>query len=494
MGVHPHQDPLSGTERRPAGRFRKLGAAVAAVAALVAGTAAQASAQYVEINNVVVEQRADPAVIRHSDGYYYMTASVPDYKRLELRRSTTLQGLGSAATSTVFTAPSTGPLSGWIWAPDVRFHDGAWYLYFSASPSNATFDQRLYYMKNTSANPMTGTWSAPQRMYTHVESFQLDPATFELGGRRYFTWAQKDPNSGDNSHVFIARMTSPTTIDRNTVATIARPTYAWEREGYPVAEGPQTIIRNGRVFIAYSVAATDSRYKLGLVSASTSADLTNPASWTKSATPVFSTANGVYGPGHGSFTVAEDGKTDILVYHGRDYADPYPDALRDPNRHTRMQQLFWSDNGYPFFGQPMPNGRTPLGIKGAHSGKCVDNWAFDKTPGALVRLYDCNGNTAQQFEFNYLGNRYYEIRNRNTGTCLDNANGSTALNANVGLYPCNGTTAQQWGIRDRGNGWFQLYNVAGRTCLDNYEWNTANGARISLYTCNTGAAQMWRRG
>ncbi|GAB7189531.1 hypothetical protein NUM3379_02370 [Kineococcus sp. NUM-3379] len=493
MVVHHRRTPQRAAASRWSRFLRRTLPAALAAAALTTAVPAPASAQYVDISNSVVQQRADPAVIRHSDGYYYMTASVPDYKRLELRRSTTLQGLGSAATSTVFTAPSTGPLSGWIWAPDVRFHDGAWYMYFSASPSSATFDHRLYYVRNTSANPMTGTWSAPQRMYTHTESFQLDPHTFETGGRRYFSWAQKDPASGDNSHVFVAEMATPTTIRRETVTTIARPTLAWEREGYPVAEGPQAVIRNGRVFIAYSAAATDARYKLGLVSASTSSNLTDPASWTKSATPVFSTANGVYGPGHGSFTVAEDGRTDILVYHARDYDPPSPDALRDPNRHTRMQQFFWGDNGYPVFGQPQP-GRTPLGIRGRHSDKCVDNYGFDRTPGALVRLYDCSGNAAQQFEFDYLGNRYYRILNRNTGTCLDNANGSTALNADVGLYPCNGSTAQQWGMRDRGNGWFQLYNVAGRTCLDNYGFDTANGARLSLYTCGSAAAQLWRRG
>ncbi|PPK97628.1 GH43 family beta-xylosidase [Kineococcus xinjiangensis] len=486
------------TGHSPGGRrlrraLRGSAAVLVSALALLTGATAPASAQFIEINNVVVEQRADPAVIKHSDGYYYMTASVPDYKRVELRRSTTLQGLGSAATVTAFTAPSSGALSGWIWAPDVRFYDGAWYLYFSASPSSSPYDQRMYYVKNTSANPMTGTWSAPQRMYTHVESFMLDPHSFELNGQRYFTWAQKDPNSSDNSHVFIAKMSSPTTIT-GPATVIAKPTYAWEREGYPVAEGPQVVVRNGKVFIAYSAAATDSRYKLGLLTASTSADLLNPASWTKSATPVFSTANGVYGPGHGSFTVAEDGKTDILVYHARDYADPYPDALTDPNRHTRMQQLFWTEHGRPFFGQPMPNGTTPLGIKGAHSGKCVDNYNFDKTYGAPVKLWDCNGSTAQQWEFNYLNNGHYDVRNRNTGTCLDNANGSTALNNDVILWGCNGGTPQQWGLRDRGNGWFQLVNRASGTCLDNYALDTSNGARISMYSCNDHAAQMWRRG
>lgn len=473
---------------------QRLAVAFGMIIVLLAVFAPPATAQFITVNNPVIRQRADTAIYKHTDGYYYMTASVPDYKRVELRRATTLQGLGSAATANAFIAPSSGALSGWIWAPDIQFIDGAWYMYFSASPNTARFDQRLYWIRNTCANPMTCAWSAPQRFNTGWESFQLDAATFVNRGVRYFTWAQDSPSTNFNSHMYIARMNGATGIT-GTVTEIARPTYAWEKEGVAgVVEGPSPLVKNGRVYIAYSASATDSRYKLGLLSSYDTADLLNPASWYKHPNPVFQTANGVYGPGHGSFTVAEDNTTDVLVYHARDYANPTPDALTDPNRHTRFQQLYFRDNGDPFFGQPLPNGMTAPGIRGRHSNRCVDNYNFDTTPGALVRLYDCNGNAAQEWEFNYKGISWYEIRNRNTGTCLTDINASTALNADVGLVACNNTTAQQWQIIDRGSGWFSLRNVAGNMCLDNYEWNAANGARISLYTCNGNAAQQWRRG
>ncbi|GAA2703250.1 family 43 glycosylhydrolase [Actinoplanes palleronii] len=467
---------------------------LAAVVVLLASFVQPASAQFITVGNPVVQQRADTAIYKHTDGYYYMTASVPDYKRVELRRATTLQGLGTATTANAFVAPSSGALSGWIWAPDIRYYDGAWYMYFSASPSTATFAQRLYWIRNTCANPMTCAWSAPQRFTTGWESFQLDAASFVNRGVRYFVWAQDSPDTNYNSHMYIARMNSATGIT-GTVTEIARPTYSWEMEGVAgVVEGPSPLVKNGRVYIAYSASATDSRYKLGLLSSWDTADLLDPASWYKHPNPVFQTANGVYGPGHGSFTVAEDNTTDVLVYHARDYATPTPDALTDPNRHTRMQQLYWRENGDPFFGQPLPDGTTRPGIRGAHSNRCVDNYNLDTTPGALVRLYDCNGNTAQEWEFSYRGVSWYEIRNRNTGTCLTDLNASTTANADVGLTACTNTAAQQWTLLDQGSGWFSLRNVAGTMCLDNYEWNAANGARLSLYPCNGTAAQRWRRG
>ena len=139
----------------PARMRRKFTVVLALVGVLLTGFPAPASAQFITVRNPVVSQRADTAIFKHTDGYYYMTASVPDYKRVELRRATTLQGLGTAATTNAFVAPSSGALSGWIWAPDVQYIDGAWYMYFSASPNTARFDQRLYWIRNTCANPMT---------------------------------------------------------------------------------------------------------------------------------------------------------------------------------------------------------------------------------------------------------------------------------------------------------------------------------------------------
>ena len=43
--------------------------------------------QIIEINNPLIEQRADPWIYRHTDGFYYFTATVPEYDRLILRRS-----------------------------------------------------------------------------------------------------------------------------------------------------------------------------------------------------------------------------------------------------------------------------------------------------------------------------------------------------------------------------------------------------------------------
>ena len=50
---------------------------------------------------------------------------------------------------------------------------------------------------------------------------------------------------------------------------------------------------------------------------------------------------------------AEDGKTDIMVYHARDYKEIEGASLNDPNRDTRLRVLHWDENGFPDFRQEL---------------------------------------------------------------------------------------------------------------------------------------------
>ncbi len=320
-----------------------------------------AQAQVTEhIVNPLIEQRADPWIYKHTDGYYYFTASVPEYDRIEVRRAASIQGLSEASPVVVWEKHASGIMSKHIWAPEIHFIDGKWYIYFAAARLDGPFDHRVYVLENASANPLEGAWIEKGQVVMNWESFSLDATTFEHEGVRYLVWAQRNPDIFGNSNLYIAAMSNPWTIS-GTQVRLTRPSYDWEKRGFWVNEGAAVLKRNGRIFITYSASATDANYAMGLLTALDTSDLLDPDSWDKSPVPVFQTnrATGQYGPGHNSFTVSPDGD-DMLIYHARNYEDIKGDPLYDPNRHTRAQKLYWNADGTPNFGIPVPDGPLPL--------------------------------------------------------------------------------------------------------------------------------------
>ena len=305
----------------------------------------------------LIQQRADPCIRKHTDGYYYFTASIPAYDRIELRRAKTIAELAIAQTSDVWRKPDTGPYSELIWAPEIHFNMGAWYIYFAAAPSRAIkddlFQHRIYAITTTAENPLWGDWKFLGQIDTGIDTFCLDATTFTHRGVLYYVWAQKEPGIKGNSNLYIARMDTPWKLATKPVR-LSIPEFDWETRGFMVNEGPSVLIRRGRVFISYSGSATDENYAMGLLYADENADLLDPRSWTKSPKPVFQTnfEAGLYGPGHNSFTVAEDGVTDMLVYHARTYTEIKGDPLWDPNRHTYVKALKWGPDNMPIFGRP----------------------------------------------------------------------------------------------------------------------------------------------
>ncbi|MDO3409102.1 family 43 glycosylhydrolase [Saccharibacillus sp. CPCC 101409] len=311
--------------------------------------------------NPLIEQRADPFIVKHDDGYYYFTASVPEYDRIELRRSRTLEGLRTAEPAAIWRKPAEGPMSANIWAPELHRIDGKWYVYFAAAHTAETrdglFDHRMYALENESENPLEGRWTEKGQVITAWESFALDATSFEHRGKRYYLWAQKDPDIEGNSNLYLSEMENGWTL-KGPQVMIATPEYEWEKIGFLVNEGPAVLIRGGKVWVSFSASATDHHYCMGLLAADADADLLDPASWAKLPEPVFRTSekNGQYGPGHNSFTVGEHGE-DLLVYHARNYKEIEGDPLYDPNRHTRVQRFGWNEGGTPEFGAPVPDKR-----------------------------------------------------------------------------------------------------------------------------------------
>ncbi len=312
--------------------------------------------KYTDYNEPFIAQRADPYVYKHTDGTYYFTASVPAYDKIILRHADTIMGLKDAKEATLWVKHDSGIMSCNIWAPEIHYLDGAWYIYFAAGEEGNMFNIRPYVLECKDADPMTGTWVEKGKMQCAPEdefsfrAFSLDGTVFENKGKYYYVWAEKVSVGKQISNLYIAEMENPCKL-KTVQVLLTTPDYDWERVDFWVNEGPAVIKHNGKIFLTFSASATGACYCVGMLTAEEDFDLLDPLSWKKSRMPVLTTdyEKGIYGPGHNSFTKSDDNTKDLMIYHARPYEEIIGDPLFDPNRHAMILEVAWEEDGTPRF-------------------------------------------------------------------------------------------------------------------------------------------------
>lgn len=308
-----------------------------------------------DYNKPWILQRADPYVYRHTDGWYYFTASVPAYDRIVLRRSRSLSLLSDAEEKTLWVKHESGPMSEHIWAPELHFLFGKWYIYFAGGEKEDPWKIRPYVLECQSDNPMEGPWIEKGKMRRaseddfSFEAFSLDGTVFENKGKWYYIWAEKVGVGKQISNLYIAEMENAYTL-KTVQVLLTTPDYDWERQGFWVNEGPGILRHNDRIFMTYSASETGVCYCIGMLSINEEDDLLDPRNWKKERLPVLKSCQekGIYGPGHNSFTTDENGN-DIMVYHARTEAVIEGNPLYNPNRHAMLMKIQWDEKGYPIF-------------------------------------------------------------------------------------------------------------------------------------------------
>ena len=254
--------------------------------------------------------------------------------------------------------PSSGPCSREVWAPELHFLDGRWYVYVAASDGQNR-NHRMWALQSEGSDPL-GKYSVHGPLYTgdHPETgadnrWAIDGTILEQEGKRYFLWSGWE-DTRDRQWLYIAPMKDPLTIAGKRVRLCANDDYLWERVGETAAgrglhEAPQVLQRNGRTFVVYSCSASwQPTYKLGLLALRPGGDPLNPSDWTKHPQPVFQPNHTTYGVGHGCFVKSPDGTEDWILYHAKmDRQDGWRRAIH-------AQPFRWTQEGLPDFGSPLP--------------------------------------------------------------------------------------------------------------------------------------------
>lgn len=302
-----------------------------------------------------VAEGADPFVTR--DGATYLWCRSDGDRGVALARSDRLTAVG--AWHTVWRAPRTGPCSAQVWAPELHRLDGRWYVYLTGSDGRNE-QHRTFVLAADTEDPFgsytlhgplaTGDAGGPPR-------WSIDATVLEHRGTRSMIWSGWPGATETAQHLYLAPMSSPTTLDGPRVLISSSTDHPWERVrglgAVPTSidEGPQVVRHDGRTFLLFSAgSALTSAYRMGVLEL-VGDDPAVPSSWRKHPRPILSPTAAAPGVGHGVVVDTPDGEP-WLVFHAKIGDDV---SFR---RAVHVQPLSWDADGLPAPGAPAPAGRT----------------------------------------------------------------------------------------------------------------------------------------
>ncbi|MCI0747680.1 MAG: glycoside hydrolase family 43 protein [Verrucomicrobia subdivision 3 bacterium] len=320
-------------------------------------------------------------MIRHGEFYYYCE-SREKQRCIVVRKSRTITDIGADPGVVVWKAPRHARNSHGVWAPELHFLNGKWFIYYAADDGDNR-NHRMWVLESETADPQgayrcqgelaTDGWAIDGTILSRDDgrrfgvpalagvlprgqrSIQepVEAGTPNNDGSLFFVWSGWPGKRNGLQNLYIAPMSDPATISGPRVM-ICGPTERWERVGMPICEGPQVLRRDGKTFMVYSASGSwTPEYCLGLLISKTG-DFLNPNDWEKRG-PVFSRTEYVWGVGHCSFVKSPCQTEDWILYHSK---SSKAHGWRDRDVHAK--RFTWTMDGLPDFGTPPARTDTVL--------------------------------------------------------------------------------------------------------------------------------------
>lgn len=294
-------------------------------------------------NPVYPDTFADPFVLKHEGVYYaYGTGrGGADGRQVPVLRSSDLvawKPLGHAL------AP-TGALH--YWAPEVAFHEGRFYMYYSSGSADEGTDQKL---RVAVADDPAGPFVDTGKILVPDQAFSIDAHPYRhLDGQWYLFYCVDFLDVEDEHRVgtgiVVDRLRDMTTL-AGQPQVVVRPHQDWHifRKGrsmygsvydWHTVEGAAVQVHDGRVYCFYSGGAWErENYGVSYVVADHPLGPYRRPEGGHEAL-LMRSRPGIVGPGHNSFTTSPDGSQTWIVYHAWDTAQTA--------RRMCIDRLAWED-------------------------------------------------------------------------------------------------------------------------------------------------------
>ena len=269
--------------------------------------------------------------------HFYLTFTAGD--RVEIWRSNNMENFRSCHKTVAWKPGGTAKYPSFVdlWAPELHYVNGRWYVYFTGAQPPADGGQynslrRTLLLRSKSQDPMEeGAWEFLGQVTGLSDHWNIDATVFTLRttGKLYCCysgWPLGD-FSDRQQDLFLVQMESPEVAREGSAVCISRAELGWERadnNSHGINEGPTFVDIPGFQGIVYSANGSwTSDYRLGILNL---IDCENPlkeSSWRKRPTPLLVSDKqhgGPYGPGHASFIPSPYGDGRVYcIYHATEH-------------------------------------------------------------------------------------------------------------------------------------------------------------------------------
>ena len=287
-------------------------------------------------NPVYPETFADPFVLRH-EGVYYAYGTGPgaeDGRQVPVLRSSDLvhwEARGHA----LLPGGGGGPGDVHVWAPEVAFHEGRFYMYYSSGAGAAEgTDQKLRVAVSDTAE---GPFIDAGKLLVPDQLFSIDAHPFRDADGQWYLFYCVDFLDQPDDHRTGTGIVVDRLVDMSTLSgeprMVVRPHHDWHvfRKGrsmyggiydWHTVEGAALQVHDGRYYCFYSGGAWErDNYGVSYVVAEHPLGPWERPEGGHEALLMRTPRDGqLLGPGHNSFTVSPDGSETWIVYHAWDLA------------------------------------------------------------------------------------------------------------------------------------------------------------------------------
>jgi GH43 family beta-xylosidase len=280
-------------------------------------------------NPVYPDTMADPFVLKH-EGVYYAYGTAPggaDGRQIPVLRSRDLvewEPLGHAL------LPNGAEH---YWAPEVAFHEGRFYMYYSSGSAPEGTDQQL---RVAVADHPAGPFVDTGGILVPDQPFSIDAHPYRHVDGQWYLFYCVDFLEEEGQYRVGTGIVVDRLLDMRTLAgaprVVVRPHQDWHvfRKGrtmygkvydWHTVEGASVLVHDGRLYCFYSGGAWErENYGVSYVVAEHPLGPWQVPEGGHEALLMRSRPGAVIGPGHNSFTTSPDGSQTWIVYHAWDVA------------------------------------------------------------------------------------------------------------------------------------------------------------------------------